>query len=159
LSDRARESADLGRVLVTEPRSFPSALWVVIRRWIRKVWNARGGGLYACGFVVAFVWLEFTTLVDQFSSSAGFTGFLSGQLIQFLLRFAVDSLVNTVYALIWPVRVISYSPPWGFVILGAMYLVFTYLLKNPLERLLFHDAETVAAEQSTPGTDTNATKD
>jgi hypothetical protein len=159
LTDRARESADLGRVLVTEPRSFPSAVWIVIRRWIRKVWDARGGGFYACGFVVAFVWLEFTTLVDEFSSSTGFTGFLSGQLIQFLLRFTVDSLVNTVHALIWPVHVIAFSPPWGFVILGAMYLVFTYLLKNPLERWLFHEADTTAAEQSVAATDTRDSKE
>ena len=159
MTDRARESADLGRVLVTEPRSFPSALWIVIRRWIRKVWDARGGGLYACGFVVAFVWLEFATLVNQFSSSAGFAGFFSGQLVQFLLRFTVDSLVNTVNALIWPVHVIAFSPPWGFVILGAMYVIFTYVLKKPLERLLFHEADTIAAEQSAPGTDTSDTKD
>jgi hypothetical protein len=134
-------------------------LWIVIRRWIRKVWNARGGGLYACGFVVAFAWLEFTTLVDQFSSTAGITGFFSGQLIQFLLRFTVDSLVNTVYALIWPIQIIRYSPPWGFVILGAMYLLFTYLLKNPLQRWLFHETETIATEQTAASTDTVDSKE
>lgn len=154
MTDRARESADLGRVLMTEPRSFPAALSIVIRRWIRKVWDARGGGLYACGFVVAFVWLEFTTLVDEFSASAGMAGFFSGQLIQFLLRFTVDSIINTVNALIWPVRVIGFSPPWGFVILGVMYVVFTYVLKGPLERWLFHDAGPAAAEQSSPAADT-----
>ncbi len=159
LTDRARESADLGRVLVTEPRSFPAALWVVVRRWIRKVWDARGGGLYACGFVIAFVWLEFTTLVDAFSSSAGLTGFFSGQLIQFLLRFTVDSLVNTVYALIWPVQVIRFSPPWGFAILGAMYLVFTYLLKAPLERWLFHDTAITDTEPSVPVSDSSGRKE
>jgi hypothetical protein len=132
-------------------------MWIVIRRWIRKVWDARGGGLYAFGFVVAFVWLEFTTLVNEFSSSTGITGFFSGQLIQFLLRFTVDSLVNTAYALIWPVRIISYSPPWCLSFL-AQYVVFTYVLKN-LERLLFHEADTVAAEQPAPGAETSDTKD
>jgi hypothetical protein len=134
-------------------------LWIVIRRWIRKVWDARGGGLYACGFVIAFVWLEFTTLVDEFSSSNGITGFFSGQLVQFLLRFTVDSLVNTVNALIWPVHFIRFSPPWGFVILGALYLVFTYVLKKPLERWLFHDAEKTIAEQSARDTDTGDRKE
>lgn len=159
LTDRARESAELGRVLVTEPRSFPSAMWLVVRRWIRKVWDARGGGLYACGFVVAFVGLEFTTLVDEFSSSTGFTGFFTGQLVQFLLRFTVDSLVNTVHALIWPVHFIRFSPPWGFVILGALYVVFTYVLKNPLERWLFHEAETVDADQTAADPDTSDSKE
>ena len=134
-------------------------MWIVIRRWIRKVWDARGGGLYACGFVVAFVWLEFTTLVNEFSSSTGITGFFSGQLVQFLLRFTVDSLVNTVNALIWPVHFIRFSPPWGFVILGAMYVVFTYVLKSPLERWLFHEANKVAAEQSAPDANTSDSKD
>ncbi len=154
MTDRGRESADLGRVLVTEPRSFPSALSVVIRRSIRGVWNARGGGLYACGFVVTFVWLELTTLIDEFSASDGIAGFFSGQLIQFLLRFTVDSLMNTVNALIWPVHVIGFSPPWGFAILGAMYLLFTYVLKKPLEDWLFHDGDTTPAEQSASATDT-----
>lgn len=144
MTEHVRESAALGHTLVTQPRSFPAALWVVIRRWIRKVWNTRGGGLYACGFVVAFAWLEFTTLLDEFSSSTGFTGFLSGQLLQFLMRFTVDSLVNTALALIWPVHVIAYAPPWGIVILVATYLLFNYLLKKPLERWLFRDAETIA---------------
>jgi hypothetical protein len=144
---------DLGRTLVTEPRSFPAALWVVIRRWIRKVWNARGGGLYACGFVVAFVWLEFTTLVDEFAASDGITGFFGGQLIEFLMRFTVDSIVNTVHAFLWPVHVIRFSPPLGVVFLGALYVVFTYVLQQPLERWLFHDAD-AAAKPLAPDADT-----
>ncbi|HSD70149.1 MAG TPA: hypothetical protein VLB07_11385 [Woeseiaceae bacterium] len=154
VTERVRESADLGRVLVTRPRSFPSAVWVVIRRWIRKVWDTRGGGLYACGFVVAFAWLEVTTLADDFSSSTGVTGFFGGQLLQFLLRFTIDSMVNTVLALIWPVQVVAYSPPWGALGLGAMYLAFPYILKKPLERWLFDDAGAVAEEPPAANPDT-----
>lgn len=152
MTARGRESVDLGRTLVTEPRSFPAALWVVIRRWIRKIWNARGGGLYACGFVVAFVWLEFTTLVNEFSESDGITGFFGGQLIEILMRFTVDSIVNTVHAFLWPVHVIRFSPPWGVIFLGLMYAVFTYMLQQRLERWLFDDAD-AAAKPTAPGVD------
>jgi len=146
IRSRVRETVGLGTTLVNEPKSFPGEIWRVVKRALRRLWNARGGGLYACGFVVAFVWLEITTLADDFSSSTGVTGFFSGQLLQFLLRFTIDSMVNTVLALIWPVQVLAYSPPWGALSLGAMYLAFPYILKRPLERWLFDDAGAVAEE-------------
>jgi hypothetical protein len=37
--------------------------------------------------------------------------------------------------------------------------VFTYVLKSPLERWLFHEADTVAAEQSAPDANTSDSKD
>ena len=46
-----------------------------------------------------------------------------------------------IQAFIWPVDIITYSPPWGIAILAAMYLLFTYLIKAPLAQLLFHDEE------------------
>ena len=38
-------------------------------------------------------------------------------------------------------HLLQYSPPWGIAILAAMYLLFTYLTKEPLEQWLFHDEE------------------
>ena len=48
----------LGKTLVNEPKSFPGELWALVKRTLRALWNARGGGLYACGYVVTFAWLE-----------------------------------------------------------------------------------------------------
>lgn len=36
------------------------------RRWFAKVWQVRGGGFYAFGFAVAFVYLEVTTIAGEF---------------------------------------------------------------------------------------------
>ena len=44
-----------GLPLKAAPKSFPAAMLELIRRAVRKIWDARGGGFYACGFVVTFV--------------------------------------------------------------------------------------------------------
>lgn len=35
------------------------------RGWFRKVWKVRGGGLYALGFALSFVYFEVGSLVDD----------------------------------------------------------------------------------------------
>jgi hypothetical protein len=132
----------LGRTLVEEPRSFPHQLKLHVLKWARATWNARGGGFYACGFVVTFIFLEIRLLLTELFTSAGATDFILAQLLQILLRFTVDSLVNTVQALIWPVFVLGASPIWGALGLAAGYLVFSRFAKERLTRLLFHDPGT-----------------
>jgi hypothetical protein len=130
----------LGRTLVEEPRSFPSQLKGEFLKWARATWNARGGGFYACGFVVTFVFLEIKLLFTElFTDTAA--GFIVAQVLQLLLRFTVDSLVNTVLALIWPALILQLSPEWGLGGLIAGYFIFRSFLKAPLTRLLFDDAE------------------
>ena len=138
---RGREIKSLGQILANEPRAFPRELLNVIRRSLRTVWDARGGGLYACGFVVTFVYLEVTTLVGEILSSNGVVEFFTEQLLEIVFRFAGESLRNMIQAFIWPVEIITYSPPWGIAIFAAMYLLFTYRIKEPLEQWLFHDEE------------------
>jgi hypothetical protein len=141
LENRLRETANLGHVLATEPRAFPGALGRVLKRFVRTVWNARGGGLYACGFVVTFLWLEATTFIGELVASGSLASFVSEQLIEFILRFTVQSLTNTVLAFIWPVYVIQFSPIWGGIALAALYILFPRYLKEPLTKWLFHDAD------------------
>ncbi len=138
---RGREVKSLGQTLLNEPKRFPRALLNVIRRSLRTVWDARGGGMYACGFVVTFVYLEVTTLVSEILSSNGVVEFFTEQLLEIVFRFVGESLGNMIQAFIWPVEIITYSPPWGIAILAAMYLLFTYLIKEPLAQWLFHDEE------------------
>ncbi|HET6628965.1 MAG TPA: hypothetical protein VFG91_04255 [Woeseiaceae bacterium] len=139
LESRLRETANLGHVLATEPRAFPGAIGRVLKRFVRTLWNARGGGLYACGFVVTFLWLEATAFVGQLVASGSLAGFLSSQLFEFVVRFTVQSLTNTVLAFIWPVYLIQLSPLWGGIALAALYVLFPLYIKDPLTNWLFHD--------------------
>lgn len=129
----------LGRTLVQEPRSFPRELKLHLLKWARATWNARGGGFYACGFVVTFLFLEVKLLLTELFTSAGSADFLIGQVFQLVLRFTVDSLVNTLLALIWPAMVLSVSPVNGVVFLVVGYLIFKWFLRKPLTRVLFND--------------------
>ncbi|MFQ6004103.1 MAG: hypothetical protein ACE5OQ_01255 [Woeseia sp.] len=139
LGQRAKGIGSLGRTLVKEPKAFPRQTAETLRPWFRKVWKTKGGGLYACGFVVTFIYLEVATVVEEILSSEGVVDFVTAQLFEFFFRFFGESLQNMIQAFIWPVEVIAFSPPWGIAILVAMYLLFTYLVKEPLEKWLFHD--------------------
>lgn len=131
----------LGRTLVEEPRAFPGQLKQHLLKWARATWNARGGGFYACGFVVTFLYLEVKLLFTELFTSAGAGDFLLQQFLQVVLRFTVDSLVNTALALIWPVFILQLSPIYGAVFLVAGYFAFKHFLKERLTRFLFHDPE------------------
>lgn len=114
---------------------------VWIREWFRKIWNVRGGGLYACGYAITFVVLEVTTIVGEIVGSDSIGEFLTEQLAEFIFRFASDSLVNMIKAFMWPVYVVQWSPPFGAVALGAAYFIFATYLKKPVTAWLFPDGE------------------
>lgn len=141
LENRLREAANLGRVLVEEPRAFPGEAKRSFKRFVRGLWAARGGGMYACGFVVTFLWLEATTLVGEVASSGSFAAFLSDQVTDFLLRFTFQSLENTIYAFLWPLYLIQVSPAWGGATLGALWFIFPRYIKPHITRWLFDDDE------------------
>ena len=141
MANRGREFVALGKVLVNEPRNFPSSVLTLLRKSLRTVWDARGGGLYACGFVITFVWLEISLFLSEIAESSGIGDFFGEQLIELLLRFTFESLGNTIQAFIWPVRVIEIAPPWGAIVLGLMFFIFPRYLKHRLERILFDDEQ------------------
>lgn len=141
LGDRAKVVGSLSETLVREPKAFPHKTAHAIRPWFRKIWNARGGGLYACGFVVTFLYLEVSTLIAEILAANGIVAFFTEQLFELLFRFLGESLKNMVLAFMWPVPLVQYSPPWGIAILVAMYLLFRYIIKEPLTQWLFKDDE------------------
>ena len=110
-----------------------------MRPWFRKVWKARGGGLYACGFVLTFLYLESSMLIGEIMAATGVVSFFTEQLLELPLRFLGESLKNLLAAFMWPVPLVTLSPPLGIVILAAIYLVFTKFVKQPLEHWLFDD--------------------
>ena len=113
------------------------------RTWFRKVWEVRGGGLYACGFAVAFIIFEIGSLADDIT---GIGAVFNGEVISFLIGFIIDSLINTFNALIWPVHIVQWTPPWGAIGLGLAYWLFPTYAKPHIEGWLF-DGEPDKAEE------------
>lgn len=101
----------------------------------------RSGGLYACGYAITFVVLEVTTVVSEIADSDGIIDFFTEQLFEFIFRFASDSIVNLIHALIWPVYFIQWSPLIGAIALVAAYSLFAKYLKKPIEKCLFDEQE------------------
>lgn len=141
LGDRARTVGSLSETLVKEPKAFPRKTAHALRPWFRKVWKARGGGLYACGFVLTFVYLEASMLFGEIVAATGFVDFFTEQLLELPFRFLTESLSNLVAAFLWPVPLLQFRPPLGVGILAVMYVLFVYLVKEPLEKWLFHDED------------------
>ena len=138
---RGREVTSLGQTLVNEPRSFPHELLKVLRRSLRTVWDARGGGLYAVGYVLTFAWMEVVMLVDDVVSAESIGDFFGAQIFEMFFRYLGESFQNMILALIWPVYVVTLAPPWGAIAFGLAYAAFDRLFRNPLEAWLLHDDE------------------
>jgi len=109
------------------------------RSRFRKVWDVRGGGLYAVGYILSFLFFEARTVVEEISESTGLGDFLRDQLLGFVLRFATDSLANMVRALIWPAYVVDLYPRYGIIALVIAFIAFPKYLKKPIEKALFDE--------------------
>jgi len=146
MKNRGREAKALGQILADEPKLFPAALLRLIRRSLRTVWDARGGGLYACGFVITFVYLEIRMFILDIFQAESVGDFFASQVSEMFFKYLGQSIENTVQAFIWPVHVIDMQPPWGLGVLAALYFLFPKFIKAPLERWLFDDADEGRAE-------------
>ena len=101
----------------------------------------RGGGLYAVGFAVTFLYLEIVEIITDDIPTLFTINILSSDLIDYVISFIVDTFMNFVSALIWPVPVVSFAPPWGAVGLGIAFILFNRFLKEPVQRWLDIDAD------------------
>lgn len=140
LGEGARALGALGGDIVKRPGVLPGKAHGWFRTWFAKVWKVRGGGLYAVGYAVTFAYLEVSTIIGEISESEGVAEFFREQLLEFMLRFMSDSLVNLVKALMWPAYIAQLAPPFGAIGLGIAFVVFAKLLKKPIERWLFGDS-------------------
>ena len=107
--------------------------------WFRKVWKVRGGGLYAVGYILTFLFFEAKTVAEEVAESTGIVDFLSNQIFEFVIRFATDSLQNMIKAFMWPVYIVELAPPYGAIALGLAFFAFPKYLKKPIEKWLFGD--------------------
>ena len=80
-------------------------------------------------------------LFGEIIAATGFVDFFTEQLLELPFRFLSESLSNLVAAFLWPIPLLQLRPPLGIGILAVIYLLFTYLIKEPLENWLFHDEE------------------
>ena len=149
MAARGREAQRLGRTLRDEPRSFPREVAGLARRSVRTVWRARGGGLYACGFVVTFVILEIRMFIGDIAGADSVGSFFAEQVFEMFFRYLGESFVNTLYAFAWPVFVIDYKPPWGLAGLVIAFVVFDRFLKETVGSWLFGE-ETDIDDSSPP---------
>ena len=145
---QGQELVDLGSTAVNTPRQLPSHVGGLLRRSLFKMYSARGGGFYASGFVICFVFLEISTLFAELQSSGGVGGFFGEQIFHLVFRFTIESFGNTLRSLLWPLLLINWSPVFGGIFLLMGYLVFNQYIKKPLEGLLFGDQQ-VAEDEST----------
>ena len=110
------------------------------RGWFRKVWEVRGGGLYACGFALTFLYFEIGSLREDFAQLGDlFSGQFISVLMAFMIDFFIDSFMNTIAAFAWPVYVVQFAPPLGAIALGLAFMIFPKYIKPPITRWLFPD--------------------
>ena len=142
VGENLRAAGEFGRDAVTRPGGLPDKAHGWFRAWFRKVWDVRGGGLYAVGFAAAFMFFEIReAVVEDIPQFVAMDNIFSSELIGFGIDFLVDSMLNFVRALTWPVYVVQWWPPVGLIALIAAFVVFPRTLKAPIERWLFRDAD------------------
>jgi len=111
------------------------------RTWFWKIWKVRGGGLYACGYAITFAYLEVRTILGEVAESESIGEFIQEQLVEFIFRFALDSFANLLQALMWPVYIVQYRPPFGAIALGIAFVIFPLTLKKPIEKWLLPETQ------------------
>ena len=56
-----------------------------------------------------------------------------------MISFIIDTFMNFLYALMWPVFIVQFQPPLGVFALIAAFMVFNNFLRAPVERWLAAD--------------------
>jgi hypothetical protein len=137
-----RSAGELGRDAVNDPRRLPGRAHGWLRTWFHKVWDVRGGGLYAVGFAVSFLYFEGREIVfDDIPGFIALNNVFSSELVAFGIEVVVDTMINFVRALIWPVYAVGWQPPIGAIALGLAYVLFPRYLKPSIERWLFGEGK------------------
>ena len=106
------------------------------RRWLLRVRQTHGGGLYAVGYAVTFIYLEVRSILDELAASTSLINFLSDHLFAFVFRFAAESIANMVQAIVWFLPVVMFKAPLGILGLGIGAYVFDIYLREPVARWL-----------------------
>ena len=139
LGDKLESISEASRETIRDPRGTLRRAHGWFRRWFRKLFKVRGGGLYALGYIVTFVYFEVMTLAGEVVESSTVSGFLGAQAFDFVFRFLSDTIGNMARAFIWPFTVISIRPPYGLAALVLGFMLFDRMVRPPLERWMLAD--------------------
>ena len=121
----------VGREVVGEPaRALPLA-----REALLEAWQARGGGFYGLGYLIAFCWLQVNVLLGDVSESDSVSQFAVGAAIEYMLRFSLMAFLNVFLALLWPLYVLEQFGGMGIILLALGYLGFEYGLRPLVEQV------------------------
>jgi hypothetical protein len=146
LGEGLRAAGRAGVDTVVKPGGLSDQAQHWIRDWFRRVWELRGGGLYAVGFAICFAYLEITELfLEDIPAFLALDSYAADALLGFMIDFLIDTLMNTLAAFMWPVFVVQWYPPFGAVALGVAFLLFPKYLKPHIERWLFRGDEAAPA--------------
>ena len=129
-----------------------------LRSWFAKVWKVRGGGLYAVGWGVTFLYLEVTTIFSEILEADGIVDFFTEQLFEFVFRFMGDSFQNFITAFMWPVDIVQWQPPIGAIALGVAFWLFPIYVKPHITTWLFPDGEPVDEEDEEAESEADSTQ-
>ncbi len=89
-----------------------------------KLWRKHGGGYYALLAVGSFVYMEIRSIVDSFGEASGFRDFVEAELVQAIITFGLETMVNTFLAGVWPFMWVS----WMGLTTAAAWAVGGYLI-------------------------------
>lgn len=141
MGENIRAAGEFGREAVARPEGLPGKAHGALRGWFRRAWDVRGGGLYAVGFAAAFLFFEVREIFfDDIPQFIAMNNVFSSEIIGFGFQFVLDTFINFVKALMWPVYIVTLWPPAGAIALGLAFFIFPRYLKKPIENWLFHDA-------------------
>lgn len=97
---------------------------------VGKLWRKHGGGYYALLAVGTFVYLEITSL----SSSIRAAGSVMDFLVSELLTFAIESIVNTLMASMWPLMWYRWMGGEALYWIGGGYVLWAFVIAVALSR-------------------------
>jgi hypothetical protein len=117
------------RQVVREPRSIGALL----RAGLVNLWRARGG-VYGLGYVVTFVYLEARMLFSDLVEAETVADAVFAQLGEWLLRLGLDSLLNMLFAFMWPVWLLQHFGGWGIWAIVAAFVLGEKVLRPLVER-------------------------
>ncbi|MEM6511546.1 MAG: hypothetical protein AAF660_00930 [Pseudomonadota bacterium] len=141
LKERVSHLGRRSREELTRKGGIPDTAHGAFRTWSRKIWELRGGGAYAMGFLVTFLYLETVDILfDDVPKLYAMQSFAS-EITPFVIEFLIDTLLNTMWAFMWPVIVLQWEPPFGLIALVAFFVLFPKFVQKPLEHWLYEGEE------------------
>jgi hypothetical protein len=96
VGENIRAAGEFGREAVERPDRLPDRAHGWLRGWFRKVWDVRGGGLYAAGFAAAFLFFEIREIFfEDIPQFIAMSSVFSSELIAFGIEFIVDTSTSS----------------------------------------------------------------